>query len=224
MLPLKPILIDALQFYKRNLRQIFTLCIPFLLAGAVMNYFIMGGGEGTFTSDKFLISLAVNMALYPLYTGALILMMAGQADNRIPSNAELVSSALAIYPRLLLLGVVVRTLVLLGFFVFILPGVFLSVRFAFSEFFLIVERLDPPAAILRSFQSTRPHFFVILSALALIALPVFMLMVLTGNTLFALDAPAFIQIGVEALIAFAALFLDVVMFRIYMEAGQNRSL
>jgi hypothetical protein len=222
MLPLKTLLNDSLQFYKRNLGQIFTLCMPFLLAGAVMNYIIMGSGaSGEFSTNKFFVSMAVEMALYPMYAGSLILMMAAQAANRLPTNKELIASALAIYPQLLLLGVVWRTLAMAGFFFLILPGIWVSVRMAFAEFFLVVERFDPHGAIVRSFQTTRPHFFLILSALALIALPVFMLTVLTGSTLYNLNAPAFIQIGAEALIAFLALILHVVMFRIFMEARQN---
>ncbi len=224
MLPLRTLLNDAFHFYKRNLGQIFTLCMPFLLAGAVMNYIITGSGaSGEFSTNKFFVSMAVEMALYPMYAGSLILMMAAQAANRLPTNAELLSSSLSIYPQLLLLGVAWRAMAMMGFFFLVLPGIWVSVRMAFAEFFLVVERLDPHGAIVRSFQTTRPHFFLILSALALIALPVFMLTVLTGSTLYNLKAPAFIQIGVEALIAFLALILHVVMFRIFMEARHNRS-
>ena len=222
MMPFKSIFGDALQFFVRNLRQIFTLCMPFLLAGALMNHVILGPQQdSTFSPDRFLILLAVNMALYPLYTGALIMLMASQADNRLPTNSELISAALSIYPQMLLLGVVGRTLVMLGLLFFVLPGIWFSVRLAFCEFFLVVERLDPQAAIYKSFQATRPHFFPILTALALIAMPVFMLVLVTENALAAMQAHAGIQVAVNALVAFASLFLDVVMFRIFLEAGRS---
>jgi hypothetical protein len=223
MMTFKPIFKDSLQFFIRNLRQIFMLCMPFLLAGAVMNFIILGPGENaTFDPMHFFMSVAVSMALYPIYTGALILMMAGQADNRLPTSTDLIAASLSIYPKLLALLILRLSLVMLGLLLFILPSIWVAVRLAFCEFYLIIERIEPQAAVSKSFEATRPHFYLIFIALALVALPLLMLRLITGDVLYALKAHEGVILVVGALISFAGLFQDVVMFRIFMETGQNQ--
>ena len=71
----KPILADSFSFYLRNIRQIASLCLPFLLLDAFL--------ELLFTRSQDFQSLywVSYVAIYPIYTAALILFMAKSADN-----------------------------------------------------------------------------------------------------------------------------------------------
>jgi hypothetical protein len=219
----KLILTDAFYFFTRNLRQIFTWCVPFLLASSVINQVIIGGGDGDiFSTNRFFLSLATSMALYPIYTGALIQMMARQAHNELPANSQLLSAALRTYVPLLVLAIIGRTFMMLGLIAFIVPGIWVAVRLAFAEFFLVIEHLDPRMAILKSFQATRRNFFHILTTLALLSLPILLLILVTERGLDAMHANQVVRILADTAITFLSLFIDVVMFRIFMETWPHQ--
>lgn len=216
----KLILTDSFNFFRFNFKQIAALCIPFLLASSILNHTLVGGDDGTVTSGAdFLLSFAINMAFYPIYTGALILLMARQAEGQRPGNSELISAGLGFYLPLLLLNVITKTLMLFGFLAFIVPGFWLAVRFSFAEFFLVLQKVDPREAIVRSVKATRNHFMVIFSAYVLLALPIFLLILAAGNLLFSLKAGLPAMVAVDTLITFFSLFVDIVLFRIYMQAA-----
>ena len=219
----KLILTDSIYFFKRNIRQIATLCLPFLLAGALINHFFFSarGGEPPDSNAVYLFSMAVNLALYPIYTAALIHLMARQARNELPANTELVAAALQQYAPFLLLSLMAMALVWMGFLLFIIPGIWVAVRLSFAEFFLVLEGTDPRTAMVKSFHATRRYFTPILAALALFALPVFILGLFISNAMAAIEANAVVEIAADTTISFLTLFMDVVLFRIFMEAQQS---
>lgn len=221
MMPFKVIVNDAVRFFLNNLRQIVTLCGPFLLAGAIFKNLVLARVEPGMSSENMLFTvLLVNfvyMALYPLYTGGLILMMARQAENQLPTNSELIASVLRIYFPFLVMGFIAGSLIMLGLFVFILPGVWLMIRFAFCEFFLVTAKMDPRTALISSFKATGPYFLQILALLALFALPFHLLGPIVDNTLTSADAGLTAKVVVDTAVSIPALFVDVVLFRLFME-------
>jgi hypothetical protein len=218
----KLILNDSLRFFLGNLRQIITLCVPFLVAGAFVNYIVLENvDQFADPGSIFLLSLALNMALYPLYIVALILMMARQAQREVPTNTQLISDALGLYFPFLILFIIGMGLIWCGLLLFVFPGVYLAVRLAFAEFYLVVDRMDPREALIASFQATRHHWLLILTALALFALPIFGIIILVSNLLQATQAGAMANMAADAFISFLSLFMHVILFRIYMHATRE---
>jgi hypothetical protein len=217
-LSFKLILTDSAGFFRDNLGQIVTLCAPFLIAGAFFNETLLSNVDTASGSGSiYLLSMALNFVLYPVYTIALILLMARRAKQERPSNVQLISEALGRYLPFLLLSVIGMGMVWCGFLLFIFPGVWLAVRLSFAEFFLVLDRHDPREALVQSFRITRNHFWVILTALALFALPIFILTILVGNMLRAAEAGPAMNIIADAGISFLSLFMHVVLFRIFMQ-------
>lgn len=214
----KLILTDSAVFFRDNFGQIVTLCVPFLIAGAFINEILLSNVDTASDSGSmYLLSMALNFVLYPVYTIALILLMARRAQQERPANAQLISEALGRYLPFLLLSIIGMGMVWCGFLLFILPGVWLAVRLSFAEFFLVLDRLDPREALVQSFRTTRRHFWLILTALALFALPIFILTMLVGNLLRAAQSGAVLNIIADAGISFLSLFMHVVLFRIFMQ-------
>jgi len=219
----KLIITDSVQFFLQNLRQIAALCLPFLLAGTLFNNIVLAGGGGSDETgvSSFMLATMVNLALNPIYTAALILMMAGRAARQQPRNSELVSAAMGRYVPLLLLTLVQMGLMWMGILMMVIPGIWIAVRLSFSDFFLVLEGMDPREAIVRSFQMTKRFFFPILIALALFALPLFALGMLMNNLLAASQADKILMVIIDTTIGFMTLFLHVIMFRIFMEAKRH---
>jgi hypothetical protein len=224
-MPFKLILTDAAHFFWDNLGQIVTLCAPFLIAGAVFNDLLLSHVNSASDSGSvYLLSLALNFVLYPIYTIALILLMARRAQQERPTNAQLISEALSRYGQFLLLSIIGMGLVWCGFLLFIIPGIWLAVRLSFAEFFLLIDRLDPREALIQSFQTTRRYFWGILMALALFALPIFILAIGVDNLLQAAHAGPALNIIADAGISFLSLFMHVVLFRIFMQVRYDAGL
>ena len=169
---LKLIITDAAQFFLNNLTQIAALCLPWLLAAALVEYIIVAAGQGSDdVRPLFLVAWTFNLLIYPIYTGALILLMAKRAQREQPVNRELTLSALRTWQPLFMVHVMASGMTALGLMLLVLPGIYIAVRLSFAEFFLVLEGAKPIEALQKSFLATRPYFVPLLILLALFMIP-----------------------------------------------------
>lgn len=219
---LKLIVSDAFYFFKSNIVQIGSLCLPWLLVVAVVeNLIISTGDPSQGLGPLFLLAWVFKLLIYPIYTAALILLMAKRARRQQPNNKELLSSALKIWQPFFIVHVMGAGLAALGLMLFIIPGIYVVVRLSFAEFYLTLENIKPVEAIQKSFHATKPYFFQILLLLALFIIPLWMLNLLLADLLSGQKAVLVLNIVVATTITFFMLFLDVVMFRVYMSATRE---
>jgi hypothetical protein len=220
---LKLIISDAFFFFRSHLVQISTLCLPWLLAVAFVDVLI------TATSDPsqgmgplYLLAWMFNLLIYPIYTAALILLMAKRAQLEQPENKALVASAIKIWQPFFVVHIIGAGLTAVGLMFLVLPGIYVAVRLSFAEFYLVLEGVKPLEAIQKSFQATQPFFFQILLLLVLFLTPLWMLNFFIADFLSNQEAGSFVNILVAAITAFLMLFVDVVLFRVYMSVKQER--
>jgi hypothetical protein len=208
----KRILFDSYFFYRRNFRQIASLCLPFLILDAFL--------ELLFTSSQNLQSLywVSFVALYPIYTAALILFMAKSADKDHPRNMDIIAASLKLWWPFYILTVIHLALGVVGLFLFIVPGVWIIVRLSFAEFYLILNGLTPWEAIRQSFESTKQYFWYLLSFFAFTVFCDGISDFLIGQAFQTVNNFSILFIAVSAAVSFIMLFFDVVLFRIFMSA------
>lgn len=226
---LKLIISDALQFFRHYIVQIATLCLPWLLAIAVVEYLVIVTDDPTQeTSPLPLLGLAFHLLVYPIYTAALILLMARCARRESPNNRELLSSATRAWQPLLILKVIVACIlvpaqlfVFQGWILFVIPIIFVLVRLAFSEFCLVLEEIKPLDAIRKSFNITRPYFFQIFFLLVAFGMPLWSVKIVKTVYLNKPETNPLIIILSSTVIDFLTLFIDILMFRAYMSATEE---
>ena len=221
---LKLIIQDAAAFFTENLVQIATLCLPWLIAAAMVEY-IIGAVYATpdTMGSMFMLSWFFNLLVYPIYTGALIMLMAERANQKRPTNSQLLSSAIRIWQPFFIVHLMGTGLTALGVMLFILPGIYAMVRLSFAEFFLVLENLKPLEAIQKSFEATRPYFGLILLLMVLFITPLLLTSIGLGDWLLSQGpgiGPLVNQL-VAIVTAFLMLFVDVVLFRVYMSATRE---
>ena len=158
---LKLIFTDAAFFFWNNLNQIVGLCLPWLVAGAVVEYLIAINQEAFGDKPVFLLAWAFNLLVYPIYTASLILLMAQTAEGRQPTNRALLGAAIKRWQPLLIVHLFGSLLAGFGILFLIVPGIWVMVRFSFAEFYLVLEDVDPIEAIKKSILVTRKHWQVI---------------------------------------------------------------
>jgi hypothetical protein len=221
---LKIIISDALQFFVNNLFQIGALCLPWLLAAALVEYGIMViGPDPEKSTPLLLVAFAFDLLIYPVYKGALILLMARRAQREQPANRELTEAAIKNWQPLFLIHVIISGLKAMGFMLFIVPGIYISVRLAFAEFHLVLEGLKPVEAIQKSFQTTRSYTGQILLLLTLFWVPIALSAVSLVSMLEVLKLDTAFNVILGTLVAFLTLIVDVVVFRVYMSARHDNA-
>ncbi len=219
---LKLIILDAANFFMGNLVQIARLCLPWLMAAALVEYVIAAIYASSETmSPMYLLSWFFNLLVYPVYTGALILLMAERARREKPENRQLIASAIKMWQPFFLVHVMCAGLTALGLMLFIIPGIYAAVRLSFAEFFLVLENVKPMEAIQRSFAATKRHFGLILLLMVMFITPLLFLSIFLNNLLYSHGVGPLVNILVATVTAFLMLFVDVVLFRVYMSATQG---
>ncbi len=247
---LKLILTDSIYFFLNNLSQIAYLCLPWLVAGGFVEYLIVTTPTGPEGQPMIFLAWVFNLLLLPIYTAALIQMMAKQAQHQRPGNRELLTHALKVWQPffflyLLMIGIVGSVLigVLLaftilsqligpavvnallnsgiGFFIFVLVGLLAWVRLSFAMFYLVLHGLSPIQAIQKSFHVTRPHMRIILTPVILFIGPLVAAMLFSSSLLPESNMGHAIRAIIGTAGSFLLLFVNVLLFRIYMSVVQE---
>ncbi|KFE44060.1 YciC family protein [Pseudomonas syringae] len=213
------VLQDSLYFFRRNLTSTLLLCLPLVVLEALAKQ-ALGNALAAEASPAY--ELLVGLLFYPLYTGALILFLDARSRGEEPHKRDLFAMALRLWPTFAVLSALSTLLIMFGLSMFIIPGVYIMVKLAFSEYLLVLRGLTPLAAMRESLLLTKGQFVRILACVLCVYLP---LSVLEGIGLFLLPEPqsAPVTLAIDSISSFLQLFTSVVMFRLFMlvsEPGQ----
>ena len=206
------VLRDALYFTQRNLGQIVMLCLPLIVLETIITQMV-SSASGPDASPGY--DLLVGLLVYPLYTGALILFLDARSRGESPRNRELLALALTLWPRFALLSAISTLAIVLGLSLFFVPGIFLTVMLAFSEYRLVLRGEAPLAAMKSSFSMSKGHFLRIFICLLAVLGPLMILKELSLSLLNKDENPL-LGVGLESVSSFLQLFVSVVLFRLFM--------
>lgn len=215
------VLRDSLYFFKRHLGQIAQLCLPLVILEAMLQQ----GLDNAVGPEGFPgYSVILGLLLYPLYTGALILFLDARSRGESPRARDLLATALTLWPRFALLTALNTLLILVGISLYLLPGLWLMVTLAFSEYLLVLRGLAPLAAMKESLHLTRGNFWRILLCILCVMGPLWLL---KGASLSVYPPPQnpLISLLIDSTHSFLQLFTSVVLFRMFMliaERPDNR--
>ena len=203
---------DSLYFFQRNLSQIVMLCLPLVILEAVLQH-IVDNAVGPDPSPGY--GLIVGLLLYPVYTAALILFLDARSRGESPRNRDLLAMALNLWPRFALLSAISTLLIVLGLSMFFIPGIFLTVVLAFSEYRLVLRGDAPLAAMKASFTLSRGHFWRIFVCILAVLGPL-MLLKEFSYSLFVKEDNTLLSLVLDSANSFLQLFVSVVLFRLFM--------
>ncbi|MCU1727722.1 hypothetical protein NTD86_12085 [Pseudomonas sp. 7P_10.2_Bac1] len=206
------VLRDSLYFIQRNLGQVITLCLPLVILEAVLQY-LVDNAVGPNASQGY--ALIVGLLVYPLYTGALIVFLDARSRGESPSNRDLLARAISLWPKFALLAAISTLLIVLGLSMFFIPGIYLTVVLAFSEYNLVLRGQPPLTAIKSSLIMSRGHFWRIFVCILAVMGPLLLFKQLSFS-LVPEDDNALLSVALESFNSFLQLFLSVVLFRLFM--------
>ncbi|MGN8346423.1 YciC family protein [Pseudomonas sp. SMV71] len=206
------VLRDSLYFFKRHLGRIAQLCLPLVILEALLQQ----GVDSAVGPEGFPgYSLIVGLLVYPLYTAALILFLDARSRGDAPHSRDLLATALTLWPRFALLTALNTLLILVGISLYVLPGLWLMVTLAFSEYLLVLRGLTPLAAMRESMKMSRGNFWRILVCILCVMGPLWLL---KGVSVSAYPPPQnpLLSLLIDSVHSFLQLFTSVVLFRMFM--------
>jgi len=206
------VLRDSLYFFKRHLGRIAQLCLPLVILEALLQQ----GVDSAVGPEGFPgYSVIVGLLVYPLYTAALILFLDARSRGDAPRPRDLLATALTLWPRFALLTALNTLMILVGMSLYILPGLWLMVTLAFSEYLLVLRGLTPLAAMKESLGMSRGNFWRILSCILCVMGPLWLLKGFSVSVYPSPQNPV-LSLLIESLHSFLQLFTTVVLYRMFM--------
>lgn len=219
-LQIQTIITDAYIFFTRHLKQIAAVCAPFLFVASLFDFVLAEAFKGTHL--VIFAPLALNLLIYPIYTAALIQLMARRAGQEQPTNSELIMGAIQRWAPLLVLKTLAVFLIGLGISMLIVPGIWLAIRLAFAEFHLVLFGVNPKTAIQKSFEDTRAHIALVFILLVVTYVPIFVAGLAADQVVQTLTSNDLFRIIVNTIWSLIGLFVHVVLFRAFMDIASEQ--
>ena len=211
-----------------NLGPICLIVLPFALPLNIFSeiyysHFVTEEPGSFFVNN---LPIVVSLLVYPIYTGALIWYFSKVAfeESWEWSLRECLSAGIRFWPQMLTVSVFCFLLIMLGFFAFIVPGIILIARLAFSELLVVIEGDAPGDAIKKSILLTRP--FQVQLILCFLVLLVFLEGPEWGAVYLVkayLSGNIFMTVGVETVFSIILKLIDVMFFRFYCLAREREA-
>lgn len=211
------ILRDTWFFFSRHLGTLLPLCLPWIVIETLVQQQInVAAGSQNFAPW----GMAAGLVFYPIYTASLILFMIDAGEGVERGVRDLWSAALRLWPAFALLSAITSLLIVVGLSLLVLPGIFVMIKLAFSEFLLVQRGQTPIDAMRESFRLTTGHFFLVLVTSLAILAPVW---IAEGwiNDL-GKDSPV-AGVALHSLSGFFQLLLTVAAYRIFILLPERNS-
>ncbi|MBA1191071.1 hypothetical protein G7Z99_18805 [Pseudomonas entomophila] len=205
------VLRDSLYFSRRHLMNIIRLCLPLIVLESVaLQLWFLQFDEDAQASQ----GIIVGMIFYPMYSSALMLYLDARSRGKTPTLRAVFNRMSQFYPKVLGQRALGALLIVVGFMLFIVPGIWIMVRLVFAQYLLVLRGYPIIESMRESARMTRGHFFrIVLCMLAAVG-PVILLEV--GVLLLVPDLSVVGQIVLSSLSTFLQLFSLVVLYRLFM--------
>lgn len=215
------ILSDGYLFFRDHFQQIAALCLPFIFGATLLNFVLASSYH---ESPMSLFGpLMVNLMAYPLYTAALVHLMARRIRQEQPKNGDLLIAAVGCYAPFLVLKIMLMLIIGLGLTLLIIPGIYLAVRLAYAEFHVVLFNHPPFEAIRRSLRDTRSHFFLLWILLVVTYIPITLMSILSDQVIQNLSTNDFFRLIASTGWSFAGLYVTIVIFRAFTVTSESRA-
>lgn len=150
---------------------VITLILSWLIPGLHEAATVTGGLQ------QLLGKLIVSAMIYPFFVGFMMLGVRRAAD--LPIEFQMAFSYLGIAPQIIVAALIMTALASLGFLLFFLPGVYLTVAYVFALPLIAEKGLTPWVALETSRKAVTTHWFKIAGVLLLFSL----ILVISGFTI-----------------------------------------
>lgn len=171
---LKKSLLDSWSFFKNHIVSISLIILPIVapvdILIAIYDYY--------FTSEEYLwseqvIPMIIGFTVYPIYTVGIVFYIASAVSGDYLGTKTLWKLGVKFWLPYILMSIFIGIAVMFGFILLIIPGIIFAIRYAFSEFDLLLNQSKPLDAMSNSWNSTKEYMWVIFGGYAVISIVLF---------------------------------------------------
>ncbi len=149
-------LFETFAFFKAFIREIVWFLVPvtfpILLLETLVAARIM---ESEAAGLVFWLPFGINFLFRPVYTGGLIWLISGLAAGQERSFGECLATGLRFWIDLLAVYIISTVIIFTGLLALIIPGLIFFARMSLAEFGVVLEKMSPGQALLRSNKRVR---------------------------------------------------------------------
>lgn len=167
---LREYLLESLKFFKENYLALAMIVLVIMVPLEIIDVIYARSLPTDVSFTMQLPMIILGLLVYPIVTASLIFYMAATITGESISIRNSWLLGLLYSARLFILVVIVNILIILGLSLLIAPGIYLIVRYSFSDFELLLNNQSPINAMKRSWGITADYFSIILRGLFVITL------------------------------------------------------
>ncbi len=161
---------QSLFFFRQHLATILQIQLPFLLLINLATLWIEASStaEAPASGNSLALLMLLNLTLLPLYWGATIFYFASVVADQPIGVGQALKLSLSRWRPLLLTYLGVALLTFGGLMLFIIPGIYLTIRLSFADYNCVLQKLSPQDAIRQSWSDTKAHFNTLIIGLGIL--------------------------------------------------------
>jgi len=168
---LKKSLMDSWSFFKIHVLAISTIILPIVAPIEVLTAFYQHFlASEEFVLSEQLIPMAIGFAAYPIYAVGVVFYIASVISGETIDTKSSWRLGAKFWMPYIVMSVFIGVAVMFGLILLIIPGVIFAVRYAFSEFDLLLNQSKPLDAMKHSWDITKDYMWVILGGYVVITL------------------------------------------------------
>jgi len=214
---LKKLLADSWAFFKNHVVAISIIILPIVVPidvlTALYQYFL---ASKDYVPSEQIFPVAIGYIAYPIYTVGVIFYIASIISGETLGAKTLWKLGAKYWLPYLGLSVLVDLAVMFGFVLLIIPGIIFIIRYAFSEFDLLLNQSKPLEAMRNSWDTTKEYMWVIFGGYAVITLVLYVPYYLVAS-LFDESSISYLVLNTASNIAYSVLdvLYTIFAFRVY---------
>lgn len=169
----KTFLLDTFSFFRANFIVISLIVIPFTIPLELFSFFYYRNIGHDGAGLVAFLPVVVYALLYAIFGAAIVFFIASVIKGHDITVSQAWALGIKHWPSYFMLTVILILTIGFGFALFILPGLFLAARFAFSEFDLLLNNQGPFESLRSSWEASREYFWSLLSGGLIITLIIY---------------------------------------------------
>lgn len=167
-------------FFRANLVPIMRIQLPFIILITLISMSAIQSVDpkNPQMNNSLMMFYLTSLIFLPIYVGATIAYLESVVNEQSISTTEALKIGLTRWWPLLITKMLGAFGIVIGLFLFFIPGIYVLVRFAFSEYHSVIEKSNPTDSLKNSWDDTSEYFWPLVNGLA-----VLFVILLGGNLL-----------------------------------------
>lgn len=157
-------------FFRSNLGAIMKIQLPFIILITLISMSATSSidPENPQMNNSIMMFYLASLVFLPLYAGATVAYLESVVNNKPISVGTALGIGLTRWGPLFLTKMLGAFGIVIGLFLFFVPGIYLLIRWAFAEYHCVLEKAGPAEALKNSWDDTSEYFWPLLNGLALL--------------------------------------------------------